>query len=100
MSGRLVREVLEHAPHTLTRLELLVLVSLAESANDRDRTTYGSQSAATVIAHRVRSSPATVRNALGALRQRALIKPVHGATHPGRAQQYVISELHEYHRDT
>jgi len=100
MSGRLVREVLEHAPNTLTRLELLVLVSLAESANERTRTTYGSQSAAAVIAHRVRSSPATVRNALGALRQRALIKPVHDKVHPGRAQQYVISELHEYHRDT
>jgi DNA-binding MarR family transcriptional regulator len=95
-----VREVLEYAPHTLTRLELLVLVSLAESASDRDRTTYGSQSAATVIAHRVRSSPATVRNALGALRQRALIKPVHAQAHRGRAQQYVITELHEYHRDT
>jgi len=100
MSGRLVREVLEHAPNTLSRLELLVLVSLAESANDHTRTTYGAQSAAVVIAHRVRSTPATVRNALGALRQRALIKPIHAQAHRGQAQQYILTELHEYHRDT
>jgi len=100
MSGRLVREVLEHAPHTLTRLELLVLVSLAESANERTRITYGSQSASSVIAHRVRSTSGSVRNALSALQQRALIKPVHARARPGRAQQYALIELHEYHRDT
>jgi len=99
VSGRLVKEVLENAPESLSRLELLVLVSLAESARDENRTTRGSAAASEVIARRVRSSTPSVRNALGALRQRALIKPLHSRTRPGLAQQYVLTELHEWHRE-
>ncbi len=99
MSGRLVKEVLENAPSTLSRLELLVLVSIAEAAHDHDRTTRGDKAAASVIAYRVRSSIPSVRNALGALRTRALVKPLHERTRPGLAQQYVLTELHEWHRD-
>lgn len=99
MSGRLVKEVLENAPETLSRLELLVLVSLAESARDHDRATRGSNAAAAVVAHRVRAPIPSVRNALGSLRQRALIKPMHAHARRGLAQQYVLAELHEWHRE-
>lgn len=98
MSGRLVNEVLEYAPESLSRLELLVLVSLAESARDTDRQTRGSSSSASVLAYRVRSSPGSVRNALATLQARALVKPLHARTRPGLAQQYHLAELSTFHR--
>jgi DNA-binding MarR family transcriptional regulator len=100
MSGRLVKEVLENAPDDLTPLELLVLVSIAESSRDGDRSTRGSAGSAEAIAFRVRSSAGSVRNVLSRLSARALIKPLHERTARGRAQQYRLSELHEWHRET
>lgn len=100
MSGRLVKEALEYAPQTLTTLELLVLVSLAESARDNDRETRGGSSAAEIVAHRVRAHPSSVRRTLAGLVARGIIKPVHERAHRGQAQQYRITELMPWHRDT
>lgn len=100
MSGRLVKEVLENAPEDLTPLELLVLVSIAESARDGDRSTRGGAGAADTIAYRVRSTPGSVRNAVSRLTRRALIKPLNDRAHTGQAQQYRLTELHEWHRET
>lgn len=100
MSGRLVKEVLEDAPASLTPLELLVLVSIAECARDGDRTTRGGSGSAEVIAHRVRTSPGSVRNVLSRLVQRGLIKPLHERAHRGMAQQYRLEELFPWHRNT
>jgi hypothetical protein len=100
MSGRLVKEVLENSPEDLTSLELLVLVSIAESARDGDRSTRGGSGSADTIAYRVRSTPGSVRNALSRLTRRALIKPINARAHTGQAQQYRLTELHEWHRET
>lgn len=100
MSGRLVKEVLENAPDDLTPLELLVLVSIAESSRDGDRSTRGGSGSADTIAYRVRSTPGSVRNALSRLVRRALIKPLNQRAHTGQAQQYRLTELHEWHRET
>jgi hypothetical protein len=98
VSGRIVGEVLEHAPDDLRQLDLLVLVSLAESAHDKDRTAR-SESSAEAIAYRVRSTPSSVRNALGRLRQRSLIRPVHAVVGPGKSQNWIITSLSDYHRE-
>lgn len=89
MSGRIVGEVLDNAPVDLTQLELLVLVAIAEEARDRDRTALYNTSAEK-IAERVRSTPSSVRNALGRLRQRCLLIPLHEKVHRGLAQQYKL----------
>lgn len=99
MSGRLVKEVLENAPESLSRLELLVLISLAESARDGDRQTRGGSSAADVLAFRCRSSAPSIRNALATLTRTGLVKPLHEKARRGLAQQYRLAELHEWHRD-
>lgn len=89
MSGRIVGEVLKFAPEDLTQLELLVLVALAEEARDKDRTAlYNTR--AEDIATRVRSTPSSVRNALGRLRQRGLLVPLHERAYRGLAQQYKL----------
>lgn len=98
MSGRIVGEILDNAPEDLTQLELLVLVSIGEEAREKDRTALYNTSAE-AIAHRVRSTPSTVRNVLGRLRSRALIIPVHDKVYRGLAQQYVIPKLGEHHRN-
>jgi hypothetical protein len=98
VSGRIVKEVLECAPGSLSRLELLVLVSLAESAVEATRTTRHGSAAVAVIAHRCRTSEPSIRNTLGRLTSRGLIKPVHQRTRPGLAQQYTIEHLSDYHR--
>lgn len=100
MSGRLVHEVLENAPDDLTPTELLVLIALAESARDTDRSTRGGASSADTLAWRARSTPGNVRNVLAHLTQRGLIKPLHERAHRGFAQQYRLTELHEWHRTT
>ena len=97
MSGRLVREVLDYAPEDLPRLELLVLLSLAESAQERDRTARYHTSTVE-LARRVRSTPGTVRNALGTLRGRGLVQPIHDKVKPGLAQEYRLTPLGEHHR--
>lgn len=97
MSGRIVGEILDNAPQDLTQLELLVLVAIGEEAREKDRTARYNTSAE-AIAHRVRSTPATVRNVLGRLRHRALIIPVHEKVYRGLAQQYVLPKYAEHHR--
>ena len=98
MSGRIVREVLDYAPADLRPLELLVLVSLAESAQERDRTARYHTSTVEV-ARRVRSTPGAVRNVLSTLRARSLVSPVHERVRPGLAQEYVLTRLDEHHRE-
>jgi hypothetical protein len=98
MSGRLVGEVLNHAPTDLRPLDLLVLISIAESARDRDRTAI-TDSSSEAIAYRVRSTPGSVRNALQRLKKRALIRPVHAKAHRGQQQNWTITELSDYHRE-
>lgn len=100
MSGRIVHEILECAPTSLTSLERLVLVALGDAARDGDRTTRGGAGAVDVLAYKTAAAPGSVRNALSTLTRRGLVKPMLGKVGPGLAQQYRISELHEYHRDT
>lgn len=92
MSGRLVGEVLDHAPLDLTPLELLILVALAETARDTTRTaTYGAN--VDTLADRVRSTPGSVRNALQRLRGRGLIVALHEKPRKGLAQEYRIPRM-------
>lgn len=87
MSGRMVREVLDNAPCDLTHLELLVLVALAETAPDKDRTArHGADTEA--LADRTRSTPGAVRNTLSKLRARGLIVPLYAKPRKGLAQNY------------
>lgn len=99
VSGRLVEEVLDYAPDDLPKLDLLVLVALAAEARDTDRTAKGKHTGAEAIARRVRSTPSSVSNALGRLRQRALIRPVHAKVHRGQQQNWIITKLSDYHRE-
>lgn len=94
MSGRIVGEVLKFAPEDLTQLELLVLVALAEVANDKTRlATY--ETSAGQIAHRVRSTPSSVKSTLFRLRHRGLIVGLHDKPRKGLAQEYRLPNLHE-----
>lgn len=97
MSGRIVGEVLKYAPSDLRPVDLLVLISLAESAHDKDRTAIRDASAED-LAYRVRSTPGYVRHALVRLKHRGLIRPVHQARR-GKVQNWVITELSDYHRE-
>lgn len=96
MSGKLVRDVLDHAPEDLTSAQMLVLIALAETARDSDRIARY-QTSVKDIAWRTRCSQGTVRNALSALAARALIRPLLKAR-IGIVQHYQIAELHEHHR--
>lgn len=94
MSGRLVGEVLRYAPHDLTQLELLVLVSLAEAVKGNERVSrYYSSS--DHIADRVRSTPPSVRNVIAKLTQRGLIVPLIEKCNRGVAQQYEIPRMND-----
>lgn len=97
MSGRIVGEVLDHAPDDLTDAELLVLLAIAEDARDRDR--LARYSDLETLVTRARKRPGTVKNALSELARRGLIKPGSQA-HRGRHQEYRITELHAHHRVT
>lgn len=98
MSGRIVGEVLDYAPDDLTRLELLVLVALAEQARQDTRTaTHKTTRAA--LADRTRSTPETMKNVLKNLRDRGLIKPTNGDVHRGKAQHYELMKLTPDHRN-
>lgn len=92
MSGRMVREALDNAPCDLTHLDLLVLIALAETAPDRDRT---ARHGATVeqLADKVRSTPGSVKNALSRLRNRGLIVPLYEKPRKGLAQNYRIPTM-------
>lgn len=99
MSGRLVGEVLNHAPVDLRMLDRFVLVALAETAQDKDRTARYSSSAE-AIADRIQSTPPSVRNALARLRARGLIVPQIAKCRRGQAQHWYIVKLTESHRTT
>lgn len=92
MSGRLVGEVLDHAPLDLTLLERLVLIALAETARDTDRTARYKASA-DAIADRIGSTPGSVRNTLGSLKARALIAPLHEKPRRGKSQEWRLTKL-------
>lgn len=98
MSGRIVGEILRHAPDDLPRLDFIVLICLAEDAHDKDRTARGDCSDA-VLAYKARSTPGSVRNALQRLKERALIRPVYARVHRGQQQNWVITKLSDYHRE-
>lgn len=97
MSGRLVGEVLQYAPIDLRMLDRFVLVALAESANDKDRIARHNSSG-DAIATRICSTPSSVRNALGRLRQRGLIVPQLDRTKPGQSQEWRLVQLDQTHR--
>lgn len=96
MSGKLVGDVLRYAPADLTVAERFVLVALAESARDADRT---SRTNVRAIAEGTGLAQGTVKNALSELRARLLIVP-QGIAHRGHAQDYRLAQLHAYHRAT
>lgn len=98
MSGRIVGEVLDHAPVDLTQLERLVLVALAESARDTTRIATH-KTTRQALADRCTTTPATVKNVLRVLRDRGLIEPQFDAVHRGQAQHYRIPKLTPSHRD-
>lgn len=98
MSGRIVGEVLDNAPDDLTNAELLVLISIAEDARDRDRLARFSDVESLV--RRTRLKPGTIRNALAALSRRALIVPTRDRVNRGtHHQEYRVTRLDESHRD-
>lgn len=94
MSGKLVGDVLRYAPADLTVAQRFVLVPLAESARDGDRT---SRTNARAIAEGTGLKLGTVKNALSELATRALIQP-QGIARRGHAQDYRLAQLHAHHR--
>lgn len=99
MSGRIVGEVLDNAPSDLTHLELTVLIALAESARTDTRIATH-KTTREALAHRARSTPATVKNVLRRLRDRGLIKLVNGPIHRGMAPHYELMKLTPEHRNS
>ena len=99
MSGRIVGQILDNAPTDLRHAEFLTLIALGEDARERDRTARGCD--VETLVRRTRLKPGTVRNALAELTHRGLIKPLHTriGRGTGKHQQYVLTELHEGHRE-
>lgn len=98
MSGRIVGEVLHHAPDDLPTLDFKVLICLAEDAHDKDRIARN-ECGDTVLAYKARSTPASVRQALKRLKDRGLIRPVHSSVHKGKQQNWTVAKLSSYHRE-
>lgn len=96
MSGRLVGEVLDHAPADLRPAERLVLVALADVAHSRDRTARY-RCSILAIADRCCLGVGTVRNALAELVRRGLVKPTLVVAR-GRHQEYQLAHLGPAHR--
>lgn len=102
MSGRLVGEVLDHAPEDLTVAERFVYAALAEAARDKDRIARYKCSSAD-LAHRTGLKEGTVRNALTELAGRGLIRRLIAKTHKGaggKHQEYELCKLGAHHRFT
>jgi hypothetical protein len=98
MSGRIVGEILDNAPTDLTLAEFLVLIAVGEDARDTDRRARFSDLRS--LERRTRLAPGTIRNALSSLTRRALLTTVHDkAYRGGHHQEYVVTKLHDYHRD-
>jgi hypothetical protein len=95
VSGRLVGEILDHAPADLRPLDFAVLIALAESARWNNRTATH-QTTAAILAERVRpiSTPSSIRNALARLAERGLIQPLLPHAHRGTAQHYYLARMH------
>lgn len=97
MSGRIVGEVLDHAPEDLTLSELIVLLTIAEDARDRDR--LAKYSDLESIVRRARIKPGTARNALSTLVRRGLVVPQKDRVHRGGDhQEYIVPKLQPHHR--
>lgn len=100
MSGKLVGEVLDHAPRDLTVAERFVFAALAEAARDKDRTARY-QCSNSDLAYRTGLKEGTVRNALSELAQRGLIKRLVETVHKGgKHQEYELCKLSAHHRFT
>jgi hypothetical protein len=102
VSGRIVKEVLEHAPEDLTPAQMLVYVALAEDARDHGAHARQAryESSLNALMRRTRLKSGTVRNALAELVGRGLIIPLNGRARPGLVQHYQLPELLEHHRGT
>jgi hypothetical protein len=96
VSGRIVEQVLEHAPADLRPAELMILVVIAEDARERDRVSRFSD--LENLTRRSRLKPGTIRNALSELTARALITPTLDRAHTGRHQEYRVADLKPEHR--
>lgn len=98
MSGRIVGDVLNHAPDDLTTAELLVLVAIGEDARERDRVAKFSDLESLV--RRTRLKPGTIRNALSVLARRGLIVPLKAhVRRGGHHQEYQVAKLDNDHRN-
>lgn len=81
MGIKLIVEVLDHAPKDLTAAELLVLIAIAEEANDLTREAWPGMAK---LARRVRMAPVSVRHVFDRLRDRKLeIRVPIGIDHSG-----------------
>jgi hypothetical protein len=99
VSGRIVGEILEHAPTDLTTAELLTFVAVGEDARDSDR--HARFSDLENLERRTRLKPGTIRNALSALVRRGLLNPqLERAYRGGHHQEYMIPKLEPHHRNT
>jgi DNA-binding transcriptional ArsR family regulator len=93
-----VGEVLDNAPEDLTPAELLVFISVAEDARDKDR--LAQYSDVEHIAHRTRLKPGTIRNALSTLTNAGLLIPtLERVYRGGKHQEYKVPKLHPHHRN-
>ena len=99
MSGKILGEVLRHAPEDLTETQRWVLLALAESVRDRPVGNRITRTNVDEVAYLTRRSTGSVRNALMELTRRALIAP-QGRAHRGHAQDYRIHPLEAHHRAT
>jgi DNA-binding MarR family transcriptional regulator len=97
VSGRIVGEVLKHAPEDLTTAQLLVLVALGEDAREKDR--LARYSSLANLHTKTRLAPGSIKNILKQLTDRGLIRPLHRAQ-IGTVQHYRVTELQEHHRRT
>ena len=98
MSGRLVGEILDHAPADLTPAELLVLLALAADARDTDRIARF-KSSVDALTYRTRLAPGSVRNTLSKLVARGLIRPLLTHVHRGgKHQEYELAKVGQDHR--
>jgi len=99
LSGRIVAEILDHAPPDLTALQRLVLVALGEAAPERDRIARYDCSAAD-LARRTGATAGGIRNATAELTRRGLVRPLltRAEIMRGKHQEYEIARLGPAHR--
>ena len=98
MSGRIVGEVFEHAPEDLTQAQMMVLLSIAEQANEKTRIAKF-RTSLVHLERRTRLKRGTLKNALGELVRRGLIARQFERGQIGTVQHYRVAELLEHHRN-